>query len=459
MSTATMSTRRIPRALAAGAAGAWLLLAVGGTPAGELPAPARDSDFYEDGEPPAAQVRLGQLLFFDKLLSGNRNISCASCHHPLAATGDGLAVSIGEGAKGLGVTRDTGAFPDEVGERIGRNAQPLFNLGAREFTRMFHDGRAELEAREQSRILTPAGDELPPGLDNVLAAQAMLPVVSLDEMAGQYGENEVATAVVLGDLTGAWERLSARLRDPENGYTDLFAAAFPDRISAPGDIDYVHAANALGAFQAVAWRADDSPFDRYLRGDRSALSESARRGMALFYGRAGCDGCHAGTFQTDHDFHAIAMPQIGPGKGNGFDGHEDFGRQRVTGDPDDRYRFRTPSLRNVALTGPWGHDGAYDSLREVVRHHLDPVAALTAYEPERPLRPSRPDLDARDFLAHDDVARRAAIAARNELAPVTVSEDELSDLVEFLHALTDPASLDLGRHVPERVPSDLPVRD
>ncbi|HBC55680.1 MAG TPA: hypothetical protein DCZ03_00815 [Gammaproteobacteria bacterium] len=70
------------------------------------------------------------------------------------------------------------------------------------------------------------------------------------------------------------------------------------------------------------------------------------------------------------------MPQIGPGRGNGLDGHDDFGREQVTGDPADRYKFRTPSLRNVALNAPYGHAGAFDSLRAVVEHHIDTLNSI-----------------------------------------------------------------------------------
>jgi cytochrome c peroxidase len=74
---------------------------------------------------------------------------------------------------------------------------------------------------------------------------------------------------------------------------------------------------------------------------------------------------------------------IGPGKGDGFEEHDDYGRERVTGDANDRYKFRTPSLRNVALTGPWRHDGAYNTLEAVVRHHLAPEKSLNAYDVAR----------------------------------------------------------------------------
>ena len=338
-----------------------------------LPVPVSDSDFYNDGQVDPVKVELGKLLFFDKELSGNRNISCATCHHALTDTGDGLSLPVGEGGNGLGVTRDTGFGFDAVHERVPRNAPPVFNLGAHQFTRMFHDGRVEVDAEQASGFRTPAGDDLPSGLENVLAVQAMFPVTSGTEMAGQLDENSIADAAAAGNLAGpggVWEQLALRLQAISE-YVNLFIAAFDD-VNDAADITYVHAANAIAAFEAVAWRADNSPFDRYLRGEKDAMSNAAKKGMRLFYGKANCVSCHSGIFQTDLQFHAIAMPQIGPGKGDGFDGHEDFGRERVTGDPADRYRFRTPPLRNVVITGPWGHDGAYNTLETIVRHMADP---------------------------------------------------------------------------------------
>jgi len=422
-----------------------------------LPVPATDEDFR-----PATreQVELGRLLFFDKILGGNRDVSCATCHHPLTHTGDGLSLSLGAAAKGLSVTRSPGDPAGGVHERVPRNAPAIFNLGAFEFTTMFHDGRVQADASRITGFISPAGDELPAGLDSALAVQAMFPPTSGAEMAGDPGENEIADAAAAGDLAGpegVWELLARRLRGvPE--YVDLFEAAFDD-VDTAEDIAFVHAANAIAAFEGVAWRADDSPFDRYLRGDRRAMSLDAVKGMRLFYGEARCGSCHAGVFQTDHDFHAVAMPQIGPGKGDGIDGHEDFGRERETGDPDDRYRFRTPTLRNVALTAPYGHAGAYVELESVVRHQADPAQALESYSIESALLPPRDDLDAIDSIVQDDPVRRSEIAASSELPVLDLSEEQIGLLVEFLQALTDPASIDLRTDVPMRVPSGEPVAD
>ena len=442
---------------------ALLAINTGGLMAEQGPNPhvVTDADYYDNGNPQIEKVQLGRNLFFDKVLSGNLNISCASCHHSLANTGDGLSLPIGEGGKGLGVTRDTGPGYDMVFERVPRNAPPVYNLGASHFTRMFHDGRVEEDSSAPSGFRNPAGANLPSGLENVLAAQAMFPVTSATEMAGQAGENDQANAAVIGDLAGpkgVWAIIAAKLQGiPE--YVEMFEAAYPGQVFAAEDISFFHAANAIAAFEAAVWRFDNSPYDRYLRHDNSAMSPSALRGMRVFNGKGGCANCHSGAFQTDNDFHAIAMPQIGPGKGNGDNGHEDFGRERVTRFETDRFKFRTPSLRNVALTAPYGHAGAYDTLEAVVRHHLDPVSSLHNYDQSQARLPSREDLDALDFIVMDNEDSRNAIAAANELSPTSLSEQEFDDLLSFLNALTDPAALDLRHSAPGSVPSGLTLAE
>jgi len=431
-----------------------------------LPDPVGDSDFRN---PTQEKVTLGKNLMFDKILSGNMNISCGTCHHTLTDTGDGLSLPAGEGAVGLGVTRDTGTAENAIHERVPRNAPPVFNLGAHDITVLFHDGRVEVNPAFPSGCKTPAGMNLPNNLENVLACQAMFPVTSATEMAGQVGENSVADATSVGNLAGpggVWEQLAYRLQEiPE--YVDMFKAAFPGDVVDASDITYAHAANAIAAFEGVNWRADNSPFDQYLRGNKKAMSKHAIKGMKLFYksdddGKS-CASCHSGPFQTDNSFHAIAMPQIGAGRGSNSPGNvggrEDFGREQVTGDPNDTLKFRTPTLRNVALTAPYGHSGAYDTLRAVVEHHIDTVDSLYNYDQLQAVLPSREDLDALDFITMNDPARVDYIAAHNELAPMKYNDKDVDRIIDFLNALTDRSSIDLRSDLPRRVPSGLPMTE
>ena len=402
----------------------------------------------------AALVNLGQQLFYDPILSGSKKVACASCHHPRFGTADGLSLGLGDGAHGLGPERqiDADNMPEQ---RIGRHAPALFNLGAEEFSVLFHDGRLQLDSAQPDGVRTPLGAEMITGFSGVLSAQSMFPVLSGDEMAGHYSENDIAQAVRQGMLTGpdgAWDRITQRVLAIDE-YRQQLKVVFAEEPV----LGFTHLSDALAAFMAVEWRSDGSAFDRYLR-DGEAMDVRAMRGMELFYGKAQCDQCHSGQFQTDHDFHAIAMPQVGPGKAARFERHaRDVGRLRVTGDSTDAYAFRTPSLRNVSETAPYGHSGAYATLEAVVRHHLDPVRALHHYDRQQVVLPQLPD--ANDWRVMDDPAELAAIAAANELETQVLSDDEVAYILAFLAALSDPSTL-LGRlGLPETVPSGLPVPD
>jgi cytochrome c peroxidase len=403
---------------------------------------------------PTPLVDLGRLLFFDKVLSGNRNISCATCHHPTAFTGDALPVSIGEGGVGTGAQRQMGD-----GVLVPRNSPAVFN-GDR-LSVMFWDGRLSLG------VVGPGLQTPEPGLNgsdpsypeatplnSALAGQAMFPPTSHEEMRGWAGENEVADAETNLEV---WRALTLRLvgdgSEANPGFTEyreLFRAAFPD-LAVPDDVTFGHAARALAAFETEAWRAESTPFDRYLRGDRTALSDQEKEGAILFFGRAGCAECHRGPLLTDESFHAMAVPQLGPGKG---EPSQDRGRELETGDPEDRYRFRTPPLRNVLITGPWMHDGSFTSLGAALDHVLDPAASLAAYDPAQLPVLFRGTVDL-------DPARNAERAQSLDdlVGPVVLEEGEREALLSFLIALTDPASLDLLDDIPARVPSGLPVHD
>jgi len=412
------------------------------------PLPEADAVFPEAD---MAKISLGQLLFYDPVLSGNRNVACATCHTPRFGTSDGVSLGLGDGATGLGPKRVPD--PDNMPEkRVPRNSPALFNLGAAEFTSLFHDGRLEADASRPSGIRSPLGEDMAEGFESVLSAQAMFPVLSGDEMAGHYSENDISRAVRLGFFTGAdgaWDIISKRVEAlPE------YRLAF-DTVIGTRAIHFTDIANAIAAFVAFEWRADNSPFDAYLR-EGTPMPAAAEEGMALFYGKAGCDSCHAGQFQTDQQFYAIAMPQIGPGKAASFESYNrDTGRMRVTGDMQDAYAFRTPSLRNSTLTAPYGHSGAYGTLEAVIRHHLDPVASLLAYDPAGAIFPEFSNES--DFDVLNDAVELAAIANANSLEPIDLSDSEVEALLAFLQALTDKSFETDRLGIPERVPSGLPV--
>jgi cytochrome c peroxidase len=420
--------------------------------AGGLPAPLTDADFMAVDP---AEARLGQLLFFDPILSGNRSVSCATCHHPRFATSDGLSLGLGDGGIGLGPDRtaDPANLPEQ---RIPRNSPALFNLGAHEMTVMFHDGRIEVDPARPSGLRTPLEDEMVEGFANLLSAQTMFPVLSADEMAGHYQENDVSTAVRQGRITGpggAWDVISKRV-EAIPAYRTMFEAVYPE-IAAGREVRFTDISNAVAAFVAFEWRSDTSPFDAFLRGE-AGLPDDAMRGLGLFYGEAGCAACHSGPLLTDHGFHAMGTPQVGPGKAERFETHQlDVGRMRVTGRAEDAYAFRTPSLRNVARTGPWGHAGAHDELAAFLSHHADPVAGLENYEPQAVL----PALEGTkpDWTVMERAALRAEIAATVTRPAVALTEMEIADLLAFLDTLTDEAAIAGRLGIPESVPSGLPV--
>lgn len=407
----------------------------------------------------AAQIELGQALFFETDLSGNRDVSCATCHHPALALTDGLPLAVGTGGSGVGPERQLG----QGRQFVPRHTPDLANRGRPEWTVMFWDGR--IEGTAESGYTSPAGDHLPDGLDNALAVQAMLAAVSRHEMRGglysvagypiQPGEvperyegeerplgwadtdvfgQENELAALGNDATAMpeiWDRLLARLLERPI-YRERFAAAYSD--TPLEQMDFTHAANALAAFQADGFTLSDSAWDRYLAGDSDAISIEARQGALLFYGRLGCANCHSGPLLTNLAYHNIGVPQFGPG--TDLFAPLDYGRYAVTNQPADRFAFRTPSLRNVAQTGPWFHNGAYDSLEDVVSHHLDPAAALREYNG----RHLPTELQA--SLQNEDVTIRQLLANLSPLLKETQSQSltrrERGQVVAFLHSLSEP---------------------
>jgi len=278
--------------------------------------------------PPVAPTReelvaLGERLFFDKRLSGDNTLSCASCHDPARAFSDGKRTSVGVSKRAL-----------------RRNTPALWNLEGR--APYFWDGRAA-----------------------TLEAQALVPLTSPDEMGA--------------DLTALPAELAA-----DSEYRERFARSFPGEGVSGSTI-----ARALAAYERTLI-SRSSPYDRYLAGDRLALTEQQRQGLVLFNGKAECMTCHNGPDLTDNQFSRVGLTG------------DDPGRAAIDPVSGPRGGFKTPSLREVSRTAPYFHDGSAASLEEVVEHY----------------------------------ARGGNATVERDIHPLALNEDEKAALVAFLRALS-----------------------
>lgn len=373
-----------------------------------------------------AMFNAGRALFegtTGQQLSGPKTVSCASCH-PTSNAGVETALALHASLGGGTIHRNA---PDLVNKPIGgRHA-------------MFWDGRVALNS--DGSYHTPAGDKLPAGLDSLLAAQALFPLLSRDEMLGPYGNNDLANlnpaGAVESDPQPVWDGIMARVKANAT-LLPLLQAAYPG-VSTE-DFGIQHVANALAAFQTRRWNPVRTPayFNAYLAGNGD-LTDKAKRGGVLFFGKAGCANCHNGPLLSDGKYHNIGVPQIGPGFGSGASDTppRDLGRYEVSGLDADRYTFLTPSLWEAKVTPPYLHNGVHASLEKVVRHHLDAAASARAFRcADAPSGVSCRDSESDSALYEDMLDRLAP-----ELAtPIALTDTEISELLTFLNQLTNGAN-------------------
>ncbi|HUH13942.1 MAG TPA: cytochrome c peroxidase [Longimicrobiales bacterium] len=317
-----------------------------------LPAP-------EDNPLTPARVALGRRLFTDPILSRDHTRACASCHRPERAFSDSLPVSPGVG-----------------GRRGSRHAPALVNRGyGRAF---FWDGRAgSLEEAVLQPIANPL--ELDLTMDSLLARVRRHPTYA-EAFRLAFSEDDVVAPAATGS------------GGPRGG----------GRARGDGGADVVsekNVARALASF-VRAVRSGDAPVDRWLAGDTAALGDQAIRGRRLFLGKAGCAACHAGPSLTDERFH-----------NTGVGWPVDPGRFAVTGQPEDSGSFKTPTLREVARTAPYMHDGSIPTLDSVVAFY----AARGGENPrlDRDIRPFELSAQERRAL----VAFLEALSSCSEAAP------------------------------------------
>lgn len=289
------------------------------------------------------------------------------------------------------------------------------------------------------------------GQPHLLTAQAFIPPTERNEVAGFdfVGDNDAIRAEVINRLNAT------------PAYRKLFAKSFPP-VKAGAPITYGMFAQAIAEFEFTLTFAN-APIDRFARGETDALTVAEKQGALLFFGAARCSVCHSVAGQSNEMFsdfqeHVLGVPQIAPALTNAtFDGaglNEDFGLEQITGNPADRYKFRTSPLRNVAVQATFMHNGAFTHLDDAIRHHLNVMDSALHYTPASQNLPA--DLSG-------PLGPMAPVLARLDPAlslPIALTESQFDQLLAFVRdGLLDPRATPnrLRRLVPRTVPSGRPV--
>jgi cytochrome c peroxidase len=390
-------------------------------------------------------ANLGRMLWFDSITGLNDDNACGGCHSPTAGFGDTQSIAIGIDNNGI-------VGPNREGPRNQRRTPMVLNTAF--YPRLMWNGR--FEAVSGNPFDNSAGFLFPQPegaslsyLPHLLDAQAFIPPTERVEAAGFHipGDNFALRAEVLNRLN----------HSPV--YRRLFGRSFPE-VSRGDAITFDMFARATSEFEFTLTFAN-APVDRFARGERGAMTPQQKRGALLFFGKANCVSCHAVSGRSNEMFSdfqnwVAGTPQVNPSNENVvFDGpgqNEDFGLEQVTGNPADRYKFRTAPLRNAALQPAFFHNGAFTSLESAIRFHLDAAGLAPTYTPNHldsdligPIGPVGPVLERLDPRLAD---------------PPSLSESEIRDLIAFVRdGLLDPDARPekLRKLIPNSVPSGRPL--
>ncbi len=367
--------------------------------------------------------QLGLRLFYDKQLSGKNNISCHACHALSGHSSDTLPLGVGEGADGLAENRI-----QSQGALLARHTPALYNLGLPGVSAFFWDGR--VMKHPQGGLWTPEEGlngtnpklkEIASALDGLLAAQALFPISNPDEMLGQGSTLS---------RVEAWEAVMERLFNGRLGasYQRFFKEAYPG----VSNFNIAHVANAIAELERHHFLANNTPWDQYLRGNKKFMSERMKKGAVVFLSKGSCTNCHNGDHLSAFGFFNIGVPQIGPGISNS----DDKGLMEFTGAETHKYRFRASPLRNVALTAPYMHSGAFTSMWEVIDHYDHPMRSVHMFNwnPKHPRYREDLILDTNSERSKE----RAKLLAPNLPRNLSLTPEEKKDLYCFLMVgLTD----------------------
>jgi len=374
------------------------------------------------------KAQLGMKLFYSRTLGGDGSTACVSCHHPVLGGGDGLSLPIGVGSVDPKIIGPNRRMKKNALVSVPRNAPTTFNIALWK-KHMFHDGR--VKKLDDYSIMTPdvaldTGDAL--SGENLVQAQARFPITSAEEMRGSFLNDEMNQTLR--------RSISERLK---KNWEKSFRIAFDDYHLGIDDlITEQNMSEAIADYERSQLFINN-PWKAYVEGDKQAISKQAKRGARLFFksqnsGGAGCASCHSGDFFSNEQFYNTAMPQIGKGKHkhDGDTDMDDQGCYLVTKKPDDKYRFRTPSLLNVEVTGPWGHSGSYTSLEAVTAHMLNPKKAAKHYQKQQVTQRGIDFSKTRTNI-------KTLLKSNVDLMPKpNFKKQDVKDLVAFMKTLTDP---------------------
>jgi len=433
---------------------------------------------------------LGRLLWFDTLHSLHADNTCGGCHSPTNGFGDSQPMAIGVQNNGM-------VGPHRAGPRNQRRSPLVINTAL--YPALMWNGRFNslsgdpFDNSQGFRFPFPEADvrfshanDAAHGITHLLQAQGHMPPTELIEVAGFTGtcpggvpdatlgpafcqfDDGLGESVPLPDpATGSRNepirQKALELLNATPAYRALFGDVFPE-VKQGAAIDFVMFGKAIAEFEFTLVFAD-APVDQFARGTTSAMTPAQKRGALLFFGRAGCVSCHSVAGRSNEMFsdfaeHVVGAPQIAPEFGTNTgnvlfagDGHdEDFGLEEVTGNPGDRYKFRTAPLRNLAVAPGFFHDGAFTRLEEAIRFHLNVIAGARTYDPA-------------DAGAPPDLARVGPVVPLKLLDPLVrrptpLDPWDVDDLVAFVRdGLLDSRvnARSLCQLVPAAVPSGRPV--
>ncbi len=338
---------------------------------GQLPAIATPSI---ENLPSSEKAMLGKLLFWDPILSGNKDVACVTCHHPNSGYAEQLDLSLGIGGEGLSEARRNGVL-------IKRNAPTILNTAFNGINEMGVNIPENAPMFWDNRVQS-------------LEKQAIKPILSGEEMRGDEITEEAIVDTIL-----------LRLKNiPE--YNSRFTEVFGE-----DGITEENLGKAIAAFERTLL-SNNSRFDQYANGDKTALTSLEIRGMINFT-EVGCANCHNGPMFSDFELHVLTVPENE--KLNTIDnGNGEFA-------------FRTPTLRNLNLTAPYMHNGLFSTLDEVMDFYDDV----------------------------DDVSQNSNIESQNrdeKLNQLDLPDDKVASIIAFLNTLNDE---NFDKIIPNKVPSNL----